>query len=291
MRPVNLIPPDERRGDSAPLRMGNLIYVLTAGLAVLLLGIVALALTGKQVSEREAKKATLQQELSQATAEAQSVKAFTDFRAVQQQRADTVSSLAQSRFDWSRVLHELALTMPSDIWLSSLIGTVNPEVQIASSGSGSSQSSLRANVAGPALSIEGCAPSQDAVAGFVSSLEDIDGVTRVGVESSKLPDQQQDQPTGEPGNATAGGSGDEQSCQTGPTIIKFEIVAAFDAVTTPPTATASPSVPASASPATGSDQSGVADVQTQEKVHQASVREQSAKAQQAAHNLNPEPGN
>ena len=28
MRPVNLIPPDQRRGDSAPLRTGPLVYVL-----------------------------------------------------------------------------------------------------------------------------------------------------------------------------------------------------------------------------------------------------------------------
>ena len=67
MRPVNLIPPDERRGDEAPLRTGHLVYVLTAGLALLLLGIVAVTLTGKQISDREDQKASLQQELDQAT--------------------------------------------------------------------------------------------------------------------------------------------------------------------------------------------------------------------------------
>ena len=53
MRPVNLIPPEERRGDQAPLRTGPLAYILLAGLALLLLGVVALVLTGNQVSERE----------------------------------------------------------------------------------------------------------------------------------------------------------------------------------------------------------------------------------------------
>ena len=185
MRPVNLIPPDERRGDSAPLRTGPLVYVLLGGLGLLLLAIVAVALTGKQISDRESQKAGLEQQLSAATAQANNVQGFTDFRTVQENRAATVTSLAQSRFDWSRVLEELARVLPSDVSLSSLTGTVSSDVQLDSSGSGSGGGSdLRGQVNGPALQIVGCAPSQDAVAGFVSALEEIDGVTRVGVDSS-----------------------------------------------------------------------------------------------------------
>ncbi len=252
MRPVNLIPPDERRGDNAPLRTGSLVYVLVAGLALLLLGIVAVALTGKQVSDRQAEKAGLEQELATATAQAQSVQAFTDFRSVQENRASTVASLAESRFDWSRVLHELALVLPSDVSLSTLTGTVSPVVQAGSSQSGSSSSGsgLRADIQGPALEITGCAPSQDAVAGFVSALEDIDGVTRVGVDSSKLPEESSSGLSGEPGDQAASGESGTSDCQSGPTIVKFTMVAAFDAVPTPSAATA-PSVPPAAAPTTG----------------------------------------
>ena len=102
MRPVNLIPADERRGDEAPLRTGHLVYVLTAGLALLLLGIVVVALTGNQISDREDQKASLQQELRPGDAHgASSLAAFTTFRAVQESRLATVTSLAQSRFDWA----------------------------------------------------------------------------------------------------------------------------------------------------------------------------------------------
>jgi Tfp pilus assembly protein PilN len=294
MRSVNLIPPDERRGDSAPLRTGALIYVLLGGLALLLLAIVAVALTGKQVSDRRATNASLQQDLQQATAEAQTVQAFTDFRTIQQQRADTVSSLAQSRFDWSRVLQELARTMPSNIQLISVKGTVSPDVTLQNGSGGSSaagDSTLRPQVAGPALEIVGCAPNQDDVAAFVSSLQDIDGVTRVAVAYSKLPDQNNNSSmTGEPGDASASGT-TNGDCQVEPTIPKFQIVAAFDAVPTPATATTSPSVPPPATaPPAGSDQSQVADVQAQENVTKASVRKADAKAQQAIHNFNPEPG-
>lgn len=282
MRPVNLIPSDERRGDDSPLRTGKFVYVLTGGLVLLLLGIVAVALTGKQIDDRKNEKASLQQELDQATAKAQGLNQFVDFRMVQESRASTVSSLAQSRFDWPRVMHELALVLPSDIALSSLTGTVNPSVQLQSETSGSTggDSNLRGQVAGPALEIVGCAPSQDAVAGFVSSLEDIDGVTRVGVSSSKLPDLNSSGFTGEPGDAASTGSTSQDDCQSGPTIVKFDIVAAFDAVPTPSTDTTSPTVPSPAPPAAGGDQQ-VADAQTQENVQQASVREQTTKAQNA----------
>ncbi len=252
MRPVNLIPPDERRGDSASLRTGAFIYVLVGGLTLLLLGIVAVALTGKQIDDREAQKASLQQELDQATARAQSVAAFTNFRSIQENRAATVSSLAQSRFDWSRVLHELALVLPADVSLSSLTGTVSPDVQVNSGGSsgGAGGSNLRADIQGPALEISGCAPGQDAVAGFVAALEDIDGVTRVGVSSSKLGGQD----SAATGTSSSSGSGD---CQTGPNIAEFQITVAFDAVATPATATTAPAVPVPAA-ATASAQPTVA---------------------------------
>jgi Tfp pilus assembly protein PilN len=241
MRPVNLIPPDERRGDSAPLRTGQLVYVLMAGLALLLLGVVVVALTSKQISDRKAEKASLEQGLQQETARANSLAAFANFRTVQEQRSATVSSLAQSRFDWPRVLNELALVLPSDVSISNLAGTVSPEVTVQSSAGGGSGNDLRSQIEGPALDISGCAPGQDAVAGFVSTLEDIDGVTRVGLDSSAIDN-------GGSSAATAStGSGD---CFAGPDTAQFHIVVAFDAVPTPATATTAPSVPSSV-PTTG----------------------------------------
>jgi len=280
MRPVNLIPPEDRRGDRAPMRTGVFTYVLVGGLAVLLLLIAGTALTSKQVSDREAEKAKLDSQLTEATARANSLAAFATFRSVQESRAVTVASLAQSRFDWSRVLHELALVLPSNVELSSLTGTVTPEVSV----SGGTSVDLRANVAGPALEMTGCASGQDAVAGFVSALQDIDGVTRVGLNSSELPDSSGD--ASAPAGATSTSGGDSGECQTGPNIAKFQIVVAFDAVPATAGATSAPSVPAPVAP-TGSDNQQVADAQTQHAVEQASVREQSAKAQQATHNLIP----
>jgi Tfp pilus assembly protein PilN len=284
MRAVNLIPPDERRGDRAPLRTGVFAYVLVGGLALLLLGIVAVALTSKQISDRESEQQSLQQELDQATARAQSLQAFTNFRAAQEQRAATVTSLAQSRFDWERVLQELSLILPSDVWLSSLTGTVSPDVTIESAGGGSSSSGgagVRAEVAGPALEISGCATGQEAVAGFISALEDIDGVTRVGLDSSNSVGDESS------GGETGGSSGGSDTECQGPDVYSFLLVVAFDSVPAPETATAAPSVPAPVAPPTAGDESQVASAQSQEATQAASTREQTTKAQNAKSNLIP----
>jgi Tfp pilus assembly protein PilN len=276
MRPVNLIPPDERRGDSAPLRTGPLVYVLVGAMGLLLLGIVAVALTGKQVSDREAKKSDLQQELVQAQAQAASVAAFTNFAKLQEARVATVSKLAASRFDWQRVLHELSLVLPSDVTVTTLKGTVSPDVQLDSSagGGGASGTDLRSEITGPALEIAGCAGSQDSVAGFVAALEEIDGVTRVGLSSSQTADQSSGAPTGEPGDSSASGS---DACPA----TQFSIVVAFDNAPEPGTATlAPPSAPSTAAPASNNP---AGEVQAQNDTVKASLNKTSTRARDVLH--------
>ena len=62
-------------------------------------------------------------------------------------------------------------------------------------------------VPGPALELSGCATGQEAVAGFVTALKDIDGVTRVGVEV--LGAARRGQRLGQPG-----GEGGSDDCRT-----------------------------------------------------------------------------
>jgi len=242
MRPVNLIPPEEQGVGTArgPLRTGPAAYIVVGALALGLVLVVAIAMTNKQVSDQTAKKATLEQDLAAATARADSLRAFTDFRDIQEARSQTVSSLAQSRFDWERVLRELSLVLPDDVWLLKMTGTVNPAVTLE----GGAEVQLRASIEGPALEIVGCAPSQDAVAGFVAALEDIDGVTRVGVGSSERSDQETAATAPESGAAADTIS---QDCRTQSSIFQFEIAVAFDSVPTPPTASPAPAVPAAPS--------------------------------------------
>ncbi len=220
MRPVNLIPPEERRDGSAQLRGGPLAYVVVITLVALLLGVTVLVITNNEVSSSEAEITRLQNENSAAKAEAGKLAAYTQFRDIHDQRVATITNLADSRFDWERVVRELSLIIPPSVWLTNLTGTASPSVSV----SGAAGVSLRGSIAGPALELVGCATGQDAVAGFISDLKDIDGVTRVAVQSSQL------------GTSEAGGDEGESessgSCQTRKFIAQFQIVAAFDAAPT-----------------------------------------------------------
>lgn len=232
MRPINLIPPESRRGASAPMRTGPLPYLVLGALALVLAGVTLLVLAGNTVSDREAEVAHLEREDGRASAKAQRLAAFTQFREMQRARTETITSLADSRFDWERVMRELSLILPQNVWLVGLDATASPEASTgeSSDGGGGSDSGLRSAAFGPALEIEGCASGQEAVAGFVTALKDIDGVTRVGVQSSELSADAE-------GAGASGGSGDND-CRTRDFIAMFEVVVAFDAAPVAPSASA-----------------------------------------------------
>ena len=281
MRPVNLIPPEARRGEKAPMRTGALSYVVVAALAAALIGVTGVVLTSNQISDREAEKSSLEAQLAEAEARAERVSAFAEFASVQQAREQTVEGLAKSRFDWERVLRELAIVIPDDIWLGGLTATVSPAVQLKASGSsGSGSEADLSSVVGPSLRIEGCGTGHEAVARFLAALRDIDGVTRVSVTTSTRPES-----SGSSGSGSGGSAGD---CATRSFISSFGIVVAFDAVqvgtSTEDTGTApATSEPAaSGSTASASDRSQVSDGQKQLEAQKQSTERQTGKAREGA---------
>lgn len=213
MRPVNLIPPEDRPGERKPMRGGPLAYIVVGALAAAVIGVAMLAVTNNQVSESKTEIASLEDETAVVEARAQALDAYAQFHSLGEQRRATITSLADSRFDWQRVMRELAIVLPGNVWLTNLTGTASPTVSVDGAGS----VSLRASIPGPALELSGCASSQAAVAGFVQALKEIDGVTRVGVQASSL------------GGESSASSSSGESCQTRNFIAQFQMVIAFDA--------------------------------------------------------------
>ncbi len=216
MRPVNLIPSEERPGERRPMRGGPLAYIVVGALAAAVIGVAVLAVTDNQIAGSKAEIATLEDERATVEARAQALASYTQFHTLQEQRVATVASLADSRFDWQRVMRELALILPSDVWLTNLTGTATSGASVEGAGS----VALRSSIPGPALELIGCARSQDAVAGFVQALKEIDGVTRVGMQSSVV---------GSAAGSAASSASVSGNCQTRDFIAQFQMVAAFDA--------------------------------------------------------------
>lgn len=227
MRPVNLIPKEDRPGSRRPTRSGPIAYIVVGALVAALLGVTALVVTENRISDLHEEVTQIEGETAAAEAKAAALAPYTQFHSVREQRVATISSLADSRFDWERVMRELALVLPDDVWLTSLTASASP----GSEPSGGTSVALRAEIPGPALSLVGCASGQDAVAGFVQALKDVDGVTRVGVQSSSVG-------SGETANS---GSAGDASCQTRDFIAQFQMAVAFDAA--PVAATTSETAP------------------------------------------------
>ncbi len=223
MRPVNLIPAEERRGQNAPLRTGPIAYIVLGALVALLGAVTLVVMTNNQIADGKDELAQVKREDAVTAAKAQQLSAYTDYQLLSEQRATTVKSLADSRFDWERVMRELSLVLPGDVWLTSLNASASPGTAVGGETGGGG---LRGSVAGPALEISGCATGQKGVAGFISALKDMDGVTRVGVESSALP------PVGTAAGTGEGGGGGTD-CRTRNFIAQFSVVIAFDAAPVP----------------------------------------------------------
>ena len=221
MRPVNLIPPEDRRGGRAPLRAGAVSYVVLGAFGAVLVAVVALVLTQNSITKHENEIAELEVARDAASARAAALAPYAEFASLQQQRETTITSLAQSRFDWERVLRELAIVIPASVTLNELEGATAGDAETAESATGAS----------PSLNILGCAPGHDDVATFVAALEDIDGVTRVGLQESA--------------KQVEGATASDETAGCPPRAASFDITAVFDGVL----AAAAVPAPAPAAPA------------------------------------------
>ena len=232
MKAVNLLPDGARRAGKAG--GGTASYIVLGLLGVVLLMVTVITLTGKQVAAKEAELERTRTEATVAETRAGKLTRYTEFADLREKRVQTVTSLAQSRFDWSQTLHEVSRTIPSGTSLLALKGTVQPGVSVEGDSD-----PLRSSLPVPAIELRGCTRSQKAVAGMMTSMRRIEGVQRVSLSSSEKSDD----------NASEGG------CAAGRPA--FSMTVFFNAVTVPTApgtgaaAATGAAAPAAAAPANG----------------------------------------
>jgi Tfp pilus assembly protein PilN len=240
MKAVNLIPAEDRRGGSVGGRSPVAAYAVLGALAVLVLMAAAWTLSGKTVDKRRSDLARVEQQADAAEAQATKLASYSAFADLRKKRAETVASIARSRFDWAHVMHEVARIIPANTHLTSLSGSVSPSAP-APNGGGGSALQLRGSNAGPAIDIVGCAPGQSNVSRIMSRLRLIDGVEHVTLAESAKPDNA--------AGATSNGA-DSSECRYDDAIARFDILLVFAA----PPAVAAPAAPAAAGTTTPASQ-------------------------------------
>lgn len=179
MRPVNLVPNEQRRGSSG--RGGSrAAYAVIGVLAVLVAMVAAYVLTANTVTDRENETVAAAAEADRLEAEAARKAGFTDFAQIAQTRLQSVAGVAQSRFDWERVMRELSRIMPEGSWLQSADASVSG---VTDDTAGTS-SGTAAAIPQPALTVVGCTRRQTEVAQLMVRMRAMHRVTEVNLNQS-----------------------------------------------------------------------------------------------------------
>lgn len=173
MRAVNLIPADQRRGAGGIAgRSGGIVFVLPAGLAVLVLLGVVYALAVHKVADKKGQLAALTQQVASVTEQAQELAPYVQFAGVSTVEVSQVNTLAGSRFDWPNAMRQLALALPPDVTFVGFSATAN-------AGS--------ANATGlndTVFNLTGCASTQGEIANVLTNLTTVPGVNGVTLMST-----------------------------------------------------------------------------------------------------------
>src|SRR5215217_6356034 len=162
MRAVNLLPPDLRSGPkgSAPAvstgveNSGAGAFVVLGVLAFAVVALAAYVLAGNTVKDRKA-------ELAAVTQQVDALNPYADFESVANARVQTVTDLANSRFDWEQALRDLSRAVPADVTIASFKGDL---------GATTSTGGIRGAITAPAITLTGCTYTQTKVAALMARL-------------------------------------------------------------------------------------------------------------------------
>jgi Tfp pilus assembly protein PilN len=182
MRAVNLLPRDEgrrrrTRAEQAPFIVGLGLVVLTT-LALC----AAFLMASSKASDKQAALDALQQQLELLPPKPKGPTPIEAGLAGERTaRVTAVSNALTRRVSWDRVLRELSLVLPDDIWLTSLSAR-SP----ASPASAAAAPAKAPGAAPTGLTVNGYTYSHESVARLLSRLSVLPDLTNVQLQSSTL---------------------------------------------------------------------------------------------------------
>jgi Tfp pilus assembly protein PilN len=178
MRAFNLMPGDEARERSSRAGLSQI--------AVALLGVLVFAglgggylFTSAGVTSKQSELDDLRAQLAELEVPAEKpgqAPANAEAAAEGQARTTALATALASRIAWDRVLREVSLTLPDDVWLIQLTAATP---SAAAGGAAAVAPGIEAGSSPNTLSATGYATSQESVAVFLARLESIPELTSV----------------------------------------------------------------------------------------------------------------
>jgi len=188
MRPVNLIPADQRRGASrrtSPSSNGTAAYALIGVLVLAVLGTVLVVTKSNAINDKKSQLAelTAQEQALQSKPQATS---YATFEQAAQARFDAVYDTAKSRFPFERRLRQLTHALPSTTVLTNLTASLAGEAAgaAAAGSTGAAAGAGATDPAGtgsaPTFKMDACTTAgKTGVALTATRMRNLDGVKKV----------------------------------------------------------------------------------------------------------------
>jgi Tfp pilus assembly protein PilN len=211
MNAINLLP-EKHRPRKRTDGKSNSGYIALGVLGIVLIGLLGYVLTLNSINSSKTKITEATAEAARLNDEANSLGPYGDFAKIKAERVASVKELASQRFDYERLVRELAHVLPSDVWLLNAAASDAPASSTAASP-GTAPSATPASAGGPTLNLSGCARDQSQVAVTLVRLRELQGATDVQLQHST---------SGEPAaqgaatsDASSGAGGDSGCGETG----------------------------------------------------------------------------
>jgi len=173
MRAVNLLPRDEVKRSFEAKR--GVIFGGAFGAALVTAALVSMTISaGGAVSEKQAELETLRTEIAAIPAPVVNDANANDVLAAEKSaRVGAMSAALTSRVAWDRVLRQVSLVLPEDVWLTSLSATAPGPATTAGEATASG------------FTLIGSTYSQNGVARFLSRLGVVPDLENVRLQSSE----------------------------------------------------------------------------------------------------------
>jgi len=208
MRAVNLLPPTDRTQVAKPAPAGSSQLFLGI-LAVAVLAMLIVVFSQNQITSKKEEVAKLNAETQEAQQESSSLGSFGQFAEIKKTRVESIGELAKTRFDWERLMREMALVLPKDTWISSVNASSTGQTDPAG---GASPTSAATTSGTPAAEIVGCSKTQSRVAETMVRLKNLYRADDVTLKESTGPEDDGSASSASSSSATSGSEGG--SCGT-----------------------------------------------------------------------------